>query len=140
MAAQKGRDLLVQIHDGSADFADANYVTVGGFKNNDLSIEGESIEITSKDSPGFKEALSGAGNIKIGITGTGVFVDDASFRRVHEHMISQTHLQSRIIVPDFARYTGPFEVASLKVTGNENDAVTYDISLDSAGAVTIDYL
>ncbi len=140
MAAQKGRELLIQIHDGSGDFNDENYVVVGGFKSNGFSIDGEAIDVTNKDSQGFKEALAGAGNISISLTGNGIFVDDESFRRVHEHMVSQTHPQCRVIVPEFARYTGPFAIKSLSMTGNDSEAVTYDISLDSAGVIAISYL
>ncbi|MEX0298013.1 MAG: phage major tail protein, TP901-1 family [Kordiimonas sp.] len=140
MAAQKGRELLIQIHDGSGDFNDENYVVVGGFDNNGITMNGEAVEITNKDSQGFKEYLEAAGNVSISLTGGGVFVDDESFRRVHEHMVNQTHPQCRVIVPEFARYTGSFSITSLSVTGNNGAAVTYEIALDSAGVIAIDYI
>lgn len=140
MAAQKGRDLLIQIHDGSADFNDENYVVVGGFKTNGVTINGDPIDITNKDSQGFKQSLAGAGNISMSLSGDGVFMDDASFRRVHEHMVNQTHPQCRAIIPEFASYTGPFAIGSLQLNGNDQDAVTYTISLDSAGVIDVSYL
>ncbi len=137
MAAQRGRDLLVKIHDGSASFEDANYIVVGGFKSNGFDMNGESVDITNKDSGGFKELLEGAGTVSLSISGDGVFVDDASFQRVHDHMLARTHPSCKIIVPDFAEYTGPFSIESLSLSGNDNEAVTYNISFVSAGAVAV---
>lgn len=140
VTAQKGRDLLVQVHDGSADFNDENFIVVGGFKSNGITIDGDSVEITTKDSNGFKEKLQGGGNLQINVSGDGVFMDDASFRRVHEHTINKTHPLCRLIMPDFARYEGRFEIASLAMTGNDGEAITYNISLESSGTITVDYL
>jgi len=137
MAAKSGRDLLVKIHDGSANFDDANYVVVGGFKSNGFDINGEAVDITSKDSAGFKELLAGAGNLSLSVKGSGVFVDDASFKRVHDHMMAQTHPLCRIEVVGFATYEGDFAISSLSMTGDDGDAISYDVSFDSAGAVTV---
>jgi len=138
MAAQQGRELLLKIHDESNDFADANYIAVGGFTSNNLDINGETIDITTKDSGGFKELLEGGGSVSLSVSGSGVFLDDASFQRVHDHMLAQTHPNCQIIVPDFAKYTGKFAVTRLSLAGADKQAVTYDISLESSGAVTID--
>jgi len=137
MAAQQGRDLLLKIHDGSAPLPGGAYLAVGGFTSNDFSINGETIDITNKDSGGFKELLEGGGNVSLSISGDGVFLDDESFKRVHDHMLAQTHPECQVIVPDFAEYTGKFAITSLSLTGGNNQAVTYRISLDSAGAIAV---
>ncbi|MFC3051655.1 phage major tail protein, TP901-1 family [Kordiimonas pumila] len=137
MAAQQGRDLLIKIHDGSGDFDDENYVVVGGIKTNSFDISGEAVDITNKDSNGFKELLPGSGNVAVSITGDGVFVDDASFKRVHDHTLARTHPSCRIVVPDFATYTGVFSISKLTLNGNDGEAVTYSIQLNSSGAVTV---
>lgn len=140
MAAQKGKELLLKIHDGSSSYDDANYVVIGGMNTNKISYSGEQIDITSKDSAGFKESLEGAGNVSISITGNGVFLDDASFQRIHDHFIAQTHPESKIIVPDFVEYTGKFEIESLGLNGDSNTAITYEIGLKSSGPVTVSTL
>ncbi|PCI59459.1 MAG: phage major tail protein, TP901-1 family [Kordiimonadales bacterium] len=137
MAAQSGRDLLLKVHDGSGLFDDANYVVVGGFTSNNINITAQSVDITNKDSNGFSEMLESAGNISISAGGDGVFVDDASFQRVHDHVLAQTHPDCKLVLPGFAEYTGKFHISSLNITGNDNQAITYAITLESAGVVTV---
>ena len=130
MPAQKGRELLLQVEDGSG-----GYETVGGFTSNSFNINGAPVDITNKDSAGFKESLNGGSTISISTNGNGVFMDDDGFQRVHDAAISNAHLNARIIVPDFMHYVGPFIVSSLDLTGDTDGAVNYSIQLESAGAI-----
>lgn len=131
MSAQKGKELLLQVNDGTG-----TYETVGGFTSNSFDIGGQAVDITNKDSGVFKEALSGAGLVTISTSASGVFMDDASFERVHAAAIANTHLDCRITLPDFMTYTGPFIVSTLGISGEMEGAVTYSINLDSAGTIT----
>jgi TP901-1 family phage major tail protein len=131
MSAQKGKELLLQVNNGSG-----TYETVGGFTSNDFDINGQAVDITNKDSAGFKEALSGGGIVSINTSASGVFMNDESFERVHDAALANTHLDCRICVPNFMAYTGPFIVTSLGMNGATEDAVQYSISLESAGAIT----
>jgi len=73
MSAQKGKELLLQVDDGAG-----GYATVGGFKTNNFSIDGQAIDVTTKDSNGFKEYLDGGINVSIITDATGVFMDDVT--------------------------------------------------------------
>lgn len=131
MSAQKGKELLLAVNDGTG-----TYETVGGFISNDFDINGQAVDITSKDSGGFKHALDGGGIVSISTSASGVFMDDESFERVHAAALSNGHLDCRITLPDFMTYTGPFIVTSLSLSGGIEDAVQYNISLESAGTIT----
>ena len=39
-------------------------------------------------------------------------------------------------MPDFATFTGAFQVTSIEYAGSYNGEVTYSMSFESAGAVT----
>lgn len=130
MPAQNGRELLLQVDDGAG-----GYATIGGFIANDFTINGAPVDITSKDSAGFKQSLDGGANISIETTANGVFMDDDAFETVHTAALSGNHLQARITVPDFMTYTGPFVVTSLGLSGGIEDAVAYNMSLASAGQI-----
>lgn len=130
MPAQNGRELLLQVDDGAG-----GYATIGGFTSNDFTINGAPIDVTSKDSAGFKQSLDGGANISISTTANGIFMDDAAFETVHTAALSGSHLQARITVPDFMTYTGPFVVTSLGLSGGIEDAVAYNMSLESAGQI-----
>lgn len=131
MSAQKGRELLLQVDDGAG-----GYATVGGFTSNTFSINGRPIDVTSKDSGGFRAALDGGAIVSIDTDAGGIFLDDAQFERVHAAALAGTHLDARITMPDFMTYTGPFVVTSLALTGETEGAVTYNVKLESAGPIT----
>ncbi len=130
MAAQKGKELLLKIHDGSS------YELIGGFKSNDFTINGETVDVTTKDNTGYKELLEGVGVRSITTSGNGVFMDDAAFGVAHSHMLAGTHPECEIIVPGFGTYTGKFAITSLQMSGSYEGEITYDITLESAGVVT----
>ena len=58
MPAQKGSAFLLKISDGGLPAA---YDTVAGLRTTQMSVTGETVVITSKDSGGWRELLSGAG-------------------------------------------------------------------------------
>lgn len=130
MAAQKGREFILQIHDGT------DYQTIGGFRSNSFSINGETIDVTNKGSAGQRELLADAGVVSISTSGSGVFVDDDYFKLVHDKMLAQDHANCKITVPGFMSYSGDFAISSLEMSGEHNGEVTYSISLESAGVIT----
>ena len=73
MAAQKGKDLLVKIHDG------ASYVTVAGLRSRRIAFNAETVDITHAESAGrWRELLEGAGVKRASIAGRGLFKDEAT--------------------------------------------------------------
>jgi TP901-1 family phage major tail protein len=42
----------------------------------------------------------------------------------------------QIVIPDFGTVTGAFQIASLEFAGEHNGEVTYELALESAGALT----
>jgi TP901-1 family phage major tail protein len=42
----------------------------------------------------------------------------------------------QIVVPEFGTIAGPFQIASLEFAGEHNGEVTFDLTLESAGALT----
>ena len=58
MAAERGSAFLLKIGDGEEPPA---YSTVAGLKTTQLSINGDPVAITNKDSGGWRELLTGAG-------------------------------------------------------------------------------
>ncbi len=129
MAAQKGREFILEIQ------IDGSYQVVGGFRSNTFSINGETVDVTSKASGGFRELMEGAGIVSISTSGSGVFVSDTVFETVHNAMLNQTHLNGRITVPGFKSYAGNYAVSQLEMSGEHNGEVTYSIGLESSGTI-----
>src|SRR5829696_8525013 len=122
MPAQKGKDLLIKIADGAGGF-----VTVAGLRTRQLALNAEAVDVTNAESAGrWRELLAGAGVRRAGITGSGVFKDEASDARLRQVFFDGDIRTFQVIVPDFARLEG---------RGDHAAEVTFEIALESAGAV-----
>lgn len=132
MAAQKGRDLLLKLDDGTGAF-----IAVAGLRVKQLSFNAQTIDVTHAESSGrWRELLAGAGVKRAAISGSGVFKDDASDAQVRNLFFSDVIRAWQITIPDFGRIEGPFQITSLDYRGEHAGEVTFDIALESAGALT----
>lgn len=132
MAAQKGRDLLLKIDDGGGGFA-----TVAGLRTRSLSLNAETVDITHSQSTGaWRELLAGGGVRRAALSGSGVFTDDAADDMVRAQFFDAVILDWQVIVPDFGTIAGAFQIASLDYAGRHDGELTFDIALESAGALT----
>ena len=58
MTAEKGSAFLLKVGNGGNPPV---YATVAGMRTTQMSVNGEAVNVTSKDSGGWRELLSGAG-------------------------------------------------------------------------------
>ena len=131
MVAQKGKDLLLKIHNGSG------YETVAGLRTKRLSFNTETVDITDAESIGrWRELLGGAGVQRASLAGSGLFKDQASDELIRNTFFSGSILSWQIVIPNFGAVTGAFQVTALEYSGEYNGEVTFDIALESAGAIT----
>ncbi|MBK8770941.1 MAG: phage major tail protein, TP901-1 family [Rhizobiales bacterium] len=131
MTAQKGRDLLLKVHNGTA------YETVAGLRATTLSFNAENVDATSQDSAGaWRELLAGAGLRSATIRGQGIFKDAASDATVRGIFFAGSIVSWQITIPDFGVVTGPFQVVSLDYSGRHDGEVSFELSLASAGALS----
>lgn len=131
MAAQKGKDLLLKIHNGTT------YVTVAGLRSRRISFNAELVDITHAESVDrWRELLAGAGVRRASLSGRGLFKDGASDALVRQQFFDGTITNCQIAVPDFGTITGLFQIASLEFAGEHNGEVTFDIALESAGPLS----
>ena len=131
MAAQKGKDLLVKIFDGTS------FVTVAGLRTRRLSFNAETVDITHAESVGqWRELLAGAGIKRASISGRGLFKDASTDALMRQTFFDGTVTNYQIVIPDFGTVEGAFQITSLEFAGEHNGEVTYDMSLESAGELT----
>lgn len=131
MGAQAGKDLLIRAGDGAGGF-----VAVAGLRTRQFTLNAEAVDVTNADSAGrWRELLSGAGVRRASISGSGVFRDQASDTRLRQAFFDGVILPFQIVVPAFGTIEGPFQIASLEYRGDHSGEVTFDMSLESAGAL-----
>ncbi|TCT07624.1 phage major tail protein, TP901-1 family [Aquabacter spiritensis] len=130
MAAQKGKDLLLKIHDGTS------YVTVAGLRTRRLAFNAQSVDVTHAESAGrWRELLAGAGPKRASIAGAGVFKDAASDALVRAAFFDGVLKDWQVLIPDFGTVSGAFQITGLEIAAEHDREVTFDLTLESAGEV-----
>ena len=131
MTAQKGKDLLIRAGNGAGGF-----VAVAGLRARQVAFNAEAVDVTNADSAGrWRELLAGAGVRRAAISGSGVFRDEASDLRLRQVFFDGVIEIFQVVVPAFGTLEGPFQITALEYRGDHAGEVTFDMSLESAGAV-----
>jgi TP901-1 family phage major tail protein len=131
MGAQKGRDLLLKLDDGAGGF-----ITVAGLRTRQLAFNAETVDVTNADSAGrWRELLAGAGVRRASLSGSGVFKDEASDARLRGAFFDGSAPSMQVVIPSFGTIQGAFQVTSLEYRGDHAGEVTFDATLESAGAL-----
>ncbi len=133
MVAQKGKDLLLKIDsDGGG-----TYQTVAGLRARSIAFNAEPVDVTDTESVGrWRELLEGAGVRRAGLAGSGIFKDGASDETVRQVFFDGLIRNWQVVIPDFGTITAPFQIVRLEYGGDHNREVTFDLAMESAGAVT----
>ena len=132
MAAESGRAFLLKIGNGGSPVA---YATVAGLRTTQLSINGEMVAITSKDSGGWRELLSGAGVRSVSVSGAGVFTGSAAEVRLKGNALAGVIDDYRLSFESGETLSGRFLVTRLDYAGDYNGERSYTIALESSGVV-----
>lgn len=134
MTAQAGRTLLLKIGDGASPTE--TFTTVAGLKAKQFQLNSTTVDATHAESAGeWRELLANAGVKSATLSGSGIFRDSASDETVRAAFFDGTHANWQIVVPDFGTLEGAFQIAALEYGGQYDGAVTFTITLQSAGAI-----
>lgn len=132
MAAEKGSAFLLKIGDGASPPV---FTTVAGLRTTQLQINGEAVAITSKDSGGWRDLLSGAGVRSVSVSGAGIFTGSTAEVRLKGNALSGTIDDYRLSFESGETLTGRFLVTRLDYAGDYNGERSYTLNLESSGAV-----
>jgi TP901-1 family phage major tail protein len=133
MPAQKGKDLLLKMHDGSG------FVTVAGLRAKTLAFNAQTVDVTHAESAGrWRELLEGAGVRRAAVSGAGLFKDTESDALVRATFFDGTVRACQIVIPDFGTVEGPFQISALEFSGSHDGEVAFEITLESAGELTFE--
>jgi TP901-1 family phage major tail protein len=131
MAAQKGKDLLLKIA------AAGVFTTIAGLRSRALSFNAETVDITNQESAGqWRELLAGTGVRSARVTGSGIFKDQTSDELLRAAFFAGTIETYQIVVPDFGAIEGLFQITALELSGRHDNELAFELSLESAGALT----
>lgn len=132
MAAEKGSAFLLKVGNGAQPPV---FATVAGMRTTQMSVNGEAVTITSKDSGGWRELLSGAGVRSVSVAGSGIFTGSAAETRVKANALTGLIDDYELSFESGERMQGRFLVTRLDYAGDYNGERNYTLSLESSGPV-----
>jgi TP901-1 family phage major tail protein len=133
MTAQKGKDLLLKVD----TYGEGSFTTVAGLRARSLAFNAATVDITDQESGGrWRELLEGAGIKTARIAGSGIFKDATSDETLRGYFFAGTVRDFQVIVPDLGTVEGPFQIASLEYGGQHDGEVSFELGLESAGALS----
>lgn len=130
MAFQKGRTHLIKL--GASGVGG----TLAGVKNLTVTINNEAVDITNKDSSGWRALLEGAGTQSVDISADGVASDGATYETLKGYAQSNSINTFQIVNPDTDALEGLFQITSFQEQSSHNNELAFSISLQSAGVIT----
>ena len=132
MAVQNGKDLLIKVDlNGTGTFQ-----TMAGLRATRISLNAETVDVTSLESAGWRELLAGAGVKSASVSGSGVFRDQATDARAQQIFFNGEVPNFQVIVPSFGAIQGLFQISAVEYSGTYTGEATYDMTLASAGVLT----
>ena len=138
MAAQKGSSFLLK------DNSTGTPTTIGGLRSTSMTINGEMIDITTKDSSAFisggadkaRDLLEGGGVRSMSISASGVFTDSTAENNVRGFAFDGQIKTYQLAFGDGSTLDGYFLITSFEKAGEYNGEETYSITLESHNTVT----
>ena len=132
MPAQKGSAFLLKISNGGSP---AGYQTVAGLRTTQMSVTGDAVVVTSKDSGGWRELLSGAGIRSVSVSAAGIFLGSAAEAKIRANAMAGTLDDYELSFEDGEKLRGRFLVQRLDYAGDFNGERNYTLQLESSGQV-----
>ena len=113
----------------------AGAVRLAGLRTTQMSINGDIVVVTSKDSAGWRELLSGAGTRSVSVSAAGIFLGSDAENAIRGHALAGTIGDYELSLEDGAKLRGRFLVQRLDYAGDFNGERNYTLQLESSGAV-----
>lgn len=134
MSEQVGRAMTIAIG------TDGSEVEITGVRTKGFTINNEPVDVTNDDDAGWRDLLAVPGQKSVDISVEGVVVDDdvralaAAAANLHTNVLLTFPTLTGEATPASLEFTG--FIASYAETGTYNDAITFTLEIQSAGAVT----
>ena len=126
MSAIKGLDVLIKV--GST--------VVGGQRNASLEMSAETIDTTVKSTGGWAAKIPGIKSWTSSCDGV-YFLDDAGLSAAQTAFMNGTPVQLEFSKEEGLAYSGQAVITSMAVEAGQEDIVSYTISFEGTGALTV---
>ena len=138
MPAGKGSSFLLK------DNSTGTPATMGGLRSTSMTINGEMVDITTKDSNAIitrgndkaRDLLQGGGVRSMSITASGVFTDSSTENILRGFAFDGAIQNYDLVFSDGSKISGAFLVTSYERAGEFNGEETYSVTLESSNTIT----
>ena len=138
MPAGKGSSFLLK------DNSTGTPATIGGLRSTSMTINGEAVDITTKDSNAFitsgndkaRDLLQGGGVRSMTISASGVFTDSSTENILRGFAFDGAIQSYDLIFSDGSKISGAFLITSYERAGEFNGEETYSVTLESSNTIT----
>ena len=138
MPAGKGSSFLLK------DNSTGTPATIGGLRSTSMTINGEAVDITTKDSNAFissgndkaRDLLQGGGVRSMTISASGVFTDSSTENNIRGFAFDGSINNYDLVFSDGSKISGAFLITSYERAGEFNGEETYSVTLESSNTIT----
>ena len=138
MPAGKGSSFLLK------DNSTGTPATIGGLRSTSMTINGEAVDITTKDSNAFissgndkaRDLLQGGGVRSMTISASGVFTDSSTENNIRGFAFDGSIQNYDLVFSDGSKISGAFLITSYERAGEFNGEETYSLTLESSNTIT----
>ena len=138
MAVQKGSSFLLK------DNSTGTPATIGGLRSTSMTINGEMVDVTTKDSNAFitsgndkaRDLLQGGGIRSMSISASGVFTDSSTENILRGFAFDGAIQNYNLVFGDGSTIAGAFLITSYERAGEYNGEETYSVTLESSNTIT----
>lgn len=128
-----GVKFKILVETGTGD--SKSFVVVGGQRGGKLNRSAESVDTTTKDADGWKEARPGL--LEWSIDGDGIYIsDNEGYRLIETAFIGKKLVKIRMATADNFGFEGNAVITDFPLDMPFDNEVTYSIKLQGTGALT----
>jgi TP901-1 family phage major tail protein len=131
MTAQKGKLVLLKA-DLTGDSPQV-FTTIAGLRTTTWTVNGEDVDVTTKDDNGWQQRLSGAGVRSLSVSASGIFQDTAGEETIRQWAFDQSINLFQITFENGDQLECRFQISNYERTGDHDGAETYLLTLSSDG-------
>lgn len=128
MSAILGRNFIISLKSGN------DYVPIAGQKTGTISLSGDTVETTVKGTGAAKTYLGNLYSWTVTLSGVYDLTDGGTLA---QDLIAGTVVNFKCMVGETAKYTGDGIITSVSAAGDQSDVMTYDMTIQGTGALTI---
>ncbi len=135
MGKEVGKNVILKVGNGATPTE--VFTALAGQRDAKLTINGQSIDVSDKTTNNWGATLAGTLNATVTVSGFVSWPDTTGWDALRLKALAGSTVNFELVVNAAGdKFKGPFSITSFNIGGEQNSGTSYDITLESAGALT----